>query len=429
MSLSCYGFRVRVGSVEFTAQDRHLLRLQIPLGAMKLFGIAVSLGLAFLWLASLSLRAQSVLPGPTYAHSLAGVPWNSSANEAAMDRVFGVGGWQNLRFETIDITTLLSSSTLIFMEGSEDDAPELESFLNTNAAAIQDWVNAGGILFVNAAPNEGAGMSFGFGVALNYPDLTADAMAAAPTHPIFNGPFTPVGTAWIGVEFAHATVSGAGLTSLITNSVNGRTVLGEMPYGLGQVLFGGMTTDNFQSPQPEAANLRANILTYANALIHLPTNQPPAIISQPLSQTVLAGASVTLSIAVLGTRPLELQWQFNGNNLPGATNSSLSLINVTTNDAGVYAVVVSNPLASVTSQSAILTVNVFGPIITSQPVSETVLAGANATFSVAADGAPPPSYQWRFDSMDLPGATKADLFLYNVTTSQAGSYTVVVSNY
>jgi hypothetical protein len=43
-------------------------------------------------------------------------------------------------------------------------------------------------------------------------------------------------------------------------------VLGEKNYGAGHVLFGGMTTDNFHSPQPEASNLRANIIAYLSGL-------------------------------------------------------------------------------------------------------------------------------------------------------------------
>ncbi|WP_148095326.1 hypothetical protein, partial [Burkholderia cenocepacia] len=70
-------------------------------------------------------------------------------------------------------------------------------------------------------------------MTLTYPDNTGNGLAAAPAHPIFNGPYTPVGTSWTGSSFAHGTVSGSGLTALITNSVNGRIVLATKTVGTG----------------------------------------------------------------------------------------------------------------------------------------------------------------------------------------------------
>jgi hypothetical protein len=54
------------------------------------------------------------------------------------------------------------------------------------------------------------------------------------------------------------------LIPLIINTNNGSIILGEMSAGLGHVLFGGMTIPYWQSPSPQAANLRANILAYGN---------------------------------------------------------------------------------------------------------------------------------------------------------------------
>jgi len=71
-----------------------------------------------------------------------------------------------------------------------------------------------------------------------------------------------VGTSFTGTSFCHATVSGAGITSLVDNGV-GNSTLAELDFSLGRALFGGMTTDIFHSPQPEAANLRANIIAFA----------------------------------------------------------------------------------------------------------------------------------------------------------------------
>src|SRR5665213_1595714 len=66
------------------------------------------------------------------------------------------------------------------------------------------------------------------------------------------------------------------------------------------------------------------------------------------------------------------------------------------------------------------------PIITSQPQGQSVVAGGNATFTVAANGAT--SYQWLFNGVAISNATNSALTLLNVTTVQAGVYSVYVAN-
>src|SRR6185369_7241677 len=83
----------------------------------------------------------------------------------------------------------------------------------------------------------------------------------------------------------------------------------------------------------------------------------PLIVSQPESQTVMAGNSVSFSVVASGTAPLRYQWRFVGTNLSGATNATLFLGNVQTDEAGAYSVVVANSVNSVTSSNATLTVN------------------------------------------------------------------------
>jgi RHS repeat-associated protein len=72
--------------------------------------------------------------------------------------------------------------------------------------------------------------------------------------------------------------------------------------------------------------------------------------------------------------------------------------------------------------------NVFNLAILSQPQSQTVIQGSNATFSVTAAGVLPLSYQWYFNSTPLTGAINAILTLNNVQTTNAGNYYVVVTN-
>ncbi|GEM_PF-209394 len=68
------------------------------------------------------------------------------------------------------------------------------------------------------------------------------------------------------------------------------------------------------------------------------------------------------------------------------------------------------------------------PTITTQPAVQAASAGDNVSFTVAASGASPLSYQWRFNGTNFPGATGPSLSLVNVQPADAGHYDVVVSN-
>src|ERR1039458_9912386 len=154
---------------------------------------------------------------------------------------------------------------------------------------------------------------------------------------------------------------------------------------------------------------------------------PVGIATQPQSQAVVVGQSPTFSVSASGTAPFSYQWRFNGTSLAGATKSALTLSNVQSNKAGSYLLVAMNSAGSVTSGVATLTVYV-PPTITTQPLSQTVTQGLNATFSVVASGTAPFSYQWQFRGTTLPGATNPTLVVMNVQYVQAGNYGVTVTN-
>ena len=160
----------------------------------------------------------------------------------------------------------------------------------------------------------------------------------------------------------------------------------------------------------------------------LTVNVPPGITTQPQSQAVVQGQNGSFSVVATGTANLSYQWYFNGSSLGwgGAHSATLTLNNIGSNNAGSYTVVVNNNYGSATSAVATLTL-IVPPTITSQPQSQAVAAGQSALFSVGASGAET-SYQWKFNSTAVSGATNASLNLTNVQTTNAGSYTVVVTN-
>jgi len=157
---------------------------------------------------------------------------------------------------------------------------------------------------------------------------------------------------------------------------------------------------------------------------------PPSITTQPVSQTVTAGGSVTFTSGASGSPAPTYQWTKGGANVAGATSASLTLNNVQAGDAGNYALVATNSAGTATSSAATLTVQAaaVAPSITTQPVSQTVTAGGSVTFTSGASGTPAPTYQWRKDGLNVAGATSATLSLSNVQAADAGSYTLAATN-
>jgi len=84
------------------------------------------------------------------------------------------------------------------------------------------------------------------------------------------------------------------------------------------------------------------------------TASVPVIISQPLSVLDSLDGIVSVSVNVASDTPLTYQWQFNGQNITGATSATLLLTNVTTANFGNYTVIITNSHGSVTSGMATL---------------------------------------------------------------------------
>ncbi|MBI5384903.1 MAG: immunoglobulin domain-containing protein [Verrucomicrobia bacterium] len=83
----------------------------------------------------------------------------------------------------------------------------------------------------------------------------------------------------------------------------------------------------------------------------------PEILTQPQRKVAYEGQTASFQVIAGGTAPLSFQWFFESAAILGATNASLVLTNVQKAQAGVYQVVVSNAVATVTSDKAVLTVS------------------------------------------------------------------------
>ena len=151
---------------------------------------------------------------------------------------------------------------------------------------------------------------------------------------------------------------------------------------------------------------------------------PPQITSQPGNQTVCAGSTATFIAAAIGRPAPAVQWQVsvaNGpfTNIPGATNTTLSITTTAAMNGNRYQAVFTNVAGTATTNVVTLTVNT-APVIILSPVDQTVNEGQPVTFTAAATGQPTPTVQWEvsvnggpFNS--IPGVTATT---YTFTAAQ-----------
>ena len=162
----------------------------------------------------------------------------------------------------------------------------------------------------------------------------------------------------------------------------------------------------------------------------------PVITMSPTNQTVLGSINLnaTFSVAATSPTPFGYQWQRNGVNLTdrpdqvsGATSATLTILNVTSEDAGAYQAVVYNGGGFVSSDMATLTVLISAKI-TRQPASQSIRVGSPVTFSVIATSATPLHYQWKYNGAVITDATNPTYVIPAVLVSHEGNYSVVVTD-
>jgi hypothetical protein len=159
--------------------------------------------------------------------------------------------------------------------------------------------------------------------------------------------------------------------------------------------------------------------------VFLSTAPTVSITVPPANMNASAGQAVTFAATVLGSPPLTFQWQFNGKNIAGATQSALSITNVQLTNAGSYTIVAGTQNGAATA-TATATLSVSGSVSAMvQPAAKASFAGFSQTFTVTAFGTPPLSYQWFNGSAAIAGATTSS---YTApATLAAGNYVISVA--
>jgi hypothetical protein len=176
--------------------------------------------------------------------------------------------------------------------------------------------------------------------------------------------------------------------------------------------------------------------------IAVAVNTPPVITTNPTSQSVSPGSTASFAAAASGTPTPTVQWQISTNggntftNISGATNTPYSF-NATAAESGdEYQAVFTNSQGSATSSAATLTVSaeLAAPTITTNPASQSVVAGNTATFAAAATGNPTPTVQWQISTnggssfSNISGATTTTYDCTAAASENGDQYRALFTN-
>jgi hypothetical protein len=201
------------------------------------------------------------------------------------------------------------------------------------------------------------------------------------------------------------------------------------------------------APSRVVALLQSAFATVAGlGAVHSLAGATALVTTVPTPATATVGTPFQVGMVVTGAQTPAASWSIFGSIPPGLSfsgktsgtvNAQTLVLNGTPTTPGSYRIQVQawEKVNASGDRSSLFnyTVNVVaaaavGPTLTAQPASQSVTAGASVTFSVTATGSPAPTYQWQLNGQALAGATGATLTLPNVQASQAGNYSVVVSN-
>ncbi len=168
---------------------------------------------------------------------------------------------------------------------------------------------------------------------------------------------------------------------------------------------------------------------HSSATAHVEVVTPPIITQQPADKDAVPGGNATFTVVASGDAgfPLQYQWSFNGARIPGATNASYTVTGIQFAHVGDYSVVAFNAQGATRSRTAVLR-GANPPVIQTQPLPATLVAGQSRTLSVSATSQSPLSYQWRRNGVAIIGATSTTYSLASANGAMSGYYDVVISD-
>jgi len=163
----------------------------------------------------------------------------------------------------------------------------------------------------------------------------------------------------------------------------------------------------------------------------LTVNTVPVVTTNPTSQVLNAGQTVSFTAAASGTPVPSVEWQVLATEpgsqyvtIPGATSTTYTFSVIAAQSGNLYRAVFTNAAGTATTTAATLTVN-SPPVVTTNPSNQTVFAGQSVSFTAAAAPTPAATVQWQLSSnggqsySNISGATSTT-YTFTATTAESG---------
>jgi peptidoglycan/xylan/chitin deacetylase (PgdA/CDA1 family) len=258
-----------------------------------------------------------------------GPPWGSTS-QAELDGTF------NAILAAGKIYTLLCHP-LVWTEQSQWDLPYLTGHLSTISRHTDIWYTTFGHLYAyHLLPDSATGT---VEIVDSPPTILAEPMdqsVAIGESAVFTAAASGSGILTYQWEKNRIPIAGAASASYATPAVT----QADEGSAYRCIISNGAGTD-----------------TTAEAYLHIRPPEPPIITANPANHRVIVGQTAMFVVSISGTRPITCQWQKNGINIPGATDSSyVTPAAVLTDSGAAFRCIVSNNLGTDTSTPAYLSV-------------------------------------------------------------------------
>lgn len=367
---------------------------------------------------------------------------DSTTNGAQFSGPVTLGGTASFNVHTLQVdpaqTFTLNGGTLTFdtiglMPGATPAKLLLGSDINLNAfsnvtARIVNGSGAGSSGLIDLG---GAARVFNLANGASDVDLTLDV-------PLSNGGLTKAGAGTLLLNSAN-TYSGGTIVSagrlLVNNASGSGTGAGSVAVNSGGTLGGngsiaGPVTINSGgkiSPGASIGTLTLNTPPVLNGTNFMEIDRnggSPLADKIVLTSGVLAyGGTLAVSNTGAALMPGDTFTLFSS---PGGYSGSFATTNLPALENG--RVWYLGDLAINGTITVVDPITNAPPGISNAPQSLTVIAGQDATCTVTAGGTGPLAFQWRFNNVDIPGATRTAYTRFAAQTNHAGQYSVVVTN-